>query len=75
LVLEEAFANRLREVEGHDGFRRLEVWRDLRDPHTYLMISWWRDQEAFTGYLRSAAHERSHARIPGAPHRPPAASV
>lgn len=69
-VLEEAFANRLREVEDHDGFLRLEVWRDLRDPDGYLMVTWWRDQDAFTSYMRSDRHDRSHARIPAAPHKP-----
>ena len=69
-VLEAAFADRLREVEGHDGFLRLEVWRDTREAGRYLMVSWWRGPAAFTGYLRSDAHRRSHARIPGDPHRP-----
>ena len=74
-VLEEAFATRLREVENHDGFRRLEVWRDSRTPGRYLMVSWWRDAEAYRSYLRSDAHRRSHARIPGGPHAPKGVAV
>lgn len=69
-VLEEAFANRLREVEGYDGFLRLEVWRDLRDPQAYVMVSWWRDHDAFVAYMRSPEHDRSHARIPQGEHKP-----
>jgi len=69
-VLEEAFRNRLGEVEDHDGFLRLEVWRDSRADDRYLMVSWWRDEAAFASYLRSDAHRRSHARIPAGPHRP-----
>ena len=74
-VLEAAFADRLREVEGHDGFRRLEVWRDSRKPGHYRMVSWWRDAEAYRTYMRSDAHRRSHARIPGAPHDPKGVGV
>ena len=74
-VLEAAFAHRLREVENHDGFRRLEVWRDCRTPGRYLMVSWWRDAADYRSYMRSDAHRRSHARIPGAPHQPKGVAV
>lgn len=74
-VLEAAFADRLREVESHDGFRRLEVWRDSRSPGRYLMVSWWRDAEAYRTYMRSDAHRRSHDRIPAAPHHPRGVAV
>lgn len=69
-ALEAAFANRLGEVEAHDGFRKLEVWSDARDPNRYLMVSWWRDREAYVSYMRSDAHDRSHARIPAPPNKP-----
>ena len=74
-VLEAAFADRLREVENHDGFRRLEVWRDSRTPGRYLMVSWWRDAEAYRTYMRSDAHRRSHDRVPAAPHQPKGVAV
>jgi heme-degrading monooxygenase HmoA len=69
-ILERAFADRLGEVEGHDGFLRLEVWRDTSTPGQYSMVTWWRDATAFQTYLRSDRHRRSHARIPAAPHKP-----
>ena len=69
-VLEAAFADRLREVEQHPGFRRLEVWRDARDDTRYLMMTWWAGREDFRAYMRSEEHRRSHERIPGAPHKP-----
>lgn len=69
-VLEGAFADRLHEVEQHSGFRRLEVWRDARDATRYLMMTWWAAPEDFRAYMRSEEHRRSHARIPGAPHKP-----
>lgn len=63
-VLEDAFRHRLGEVDGWPGFVRLEVWRDPRDAGRYLMVSWWETREAFTGWMRSDAHKRSHARVP-----------
>ena len=68
--LEAAFQNRLGEVEGWPGFLRLEVWRDPRHPGRYLMVSWWETRDAFSAWMQSKSHDRSHARIPtknGAP--------
>lgn len=72
--LERAFRDRLGEVDGWPGFRRLEVWRDLDRPGAYQMVSWWDSREDFVAYMRSAAHRRSHARVPDDP-RPRAAGV
>ncbi|MFP5327450.1 MAG: antibiotic biosynthesis monooxygenase family protein [Acidimicrobiia bacterium] len=74
-TLELAFRDRLGLVERHDGFARLEVWRDSREPGVYRMISWWRDNESFVTYMRSDAHRLSHQRIPEVPARPVAAGV
>ena len=38
------------------------------------MVSWWDSREDFVAYMRSAAHRRSHARVPDDP-RPRAAGV
>ena len=65
--LEAAFRDRLGEVDGWPGFVRLEVWRDPRRSGRYLMVSWWGCREAFTGWMRSDAHRRSHARVPSDP--------
>lgn len=69
-ALETAFRHRLGEVDGWDGFVRLEVWRDPREDGRYLMVSWWESREAFTTWMRSDAHDRSHARVPDGPDRP-----
>ena len=69
-TLEQAFADRLREVESWPGFVKLEVWRDERRPGRYVMVSWWADRESFASYMRSDSHRRSHARIPNEPARP-----
>lgn len=68
-ALEAAFQQRLREVEGHPGFQRLEVWRDDAREGAYRMVTWWDDEAAFRSYMRSAEHRRSHARIPQEPAR------
>ena len=66
-ALEAAFEDRLRAVEGHDGFQRLEVWRDHQRAGAYLMVTWWDDEAAFRAYMRSADHRASHDRIPTDP--------
>jgi heme oxygenase (mycobilin-producing) len=58
-----AFRRRLHLVDGFDGFVDLQVWRSDRDPEEVLMVSRWRDRSAFTTYMRSAEHRRSHERI------------
>jgi heme-degrading monooxygenase HmoA len=66
-ALEQAFQDRLGEVDKHPGFVRLEVWRDPRRPGRYLMVSWWTSREAFSAWMHSDPHDRSHARIPDDP--------
>jgi heme-degrading monooxygenase HmoA len=58
-----AFRDRARLVETHAGFIDLQVWRSDRDPAEVLMVSRWADRDAFTAYMRSADHRRSHDRI------------
>lgn len=74
-TLEQAFADRLGEVEDAVGFQRLEVWRDRDAEGRYVMVSWWDTPEAFRAYMGSEAHRRSHARIPRDPHAPHAETV
>ena len=61
-----AFRARVGLVDGHDGFVDLQVWQSDRDRGEVLMVSRWRDREAFTAYMRSAEHQVSHDRIPAA---------
>ena len=58
-----AFRSRVRLVEEADGFVDLQVWQSDRDPGELVMVSRWRDREAFKAYMRSEAHAISHARI------------
>jgi heme oxygenase (mycobilin-producing) len=58
-----AFKRRARLVDGADGFVDLQVWRSDRDPAEILMVSRWRDRQAFKAYMKSAEHRVSHDRI------------
>jgi heme-degrading monooxygenase HmoA len=58
-----AFGHRAGLVESHDGFVDLQIWRSDRDRSEVLMVSRWRDREAFREYMRSSDHRDSHNRI------------
>ena len=58
-----AFTRRAGLVESHQGFVDLQVWRSDRDPSEVLMVSRWRDKDAFRDYMKSSDHRVSHGRI------------
>jgi heme oxygenase (mycobilin-producing) len=58
-----AFRNRARLVDDADGFIGLEVWQSDRDLGELIMVSRWRDRDAFKVYMKSESHRTSHARI------------
>ena len=58
-----AFRRRARLVEQADGFVDLQVWQSDRDAGELVMVSRWRDRDAFKGYMKSEAHRISHERI------------
>ena len=59
-----AFRARAHLVDDAEGFAGLEVWRSDRDGDELIMVSRWRDRASFRRYMKSEAHETSHARIP-----------
>jgi heme-degrading monooxygenase HmoA len=61
--LVEAFRGRAHLVEEADGFVDLQVWRSDRDPGEIVMVSRWRDRDAFKAYMKSERHRISHDRI------------
>ncbi len=69
-ALVDAFADRLRAVEGCPGSGHLEVWQDGGDPSRFSMVSWSDRKASFTDYMHSDSHRRSHARIAQGPGRP-----
>lgn len=68
--LERAFLDRLGAVDDWDGYRGLQVWRDLHNPGRYVMASWWADKTSFARYMQSSDHAASHRRIPQGEHAP-----
>jgi heme-degrading monooxygenase HmoA len=58
-----AFRRRAHLVDGATGFVDLQVWRSDRDAGEIIMVSRWRDREAFKAYMKSAEHRISHERI------------
>ena len=58
-----AFRRRARLVEEADGFLDLQVWQSDRDPGELVMVSRWRDRDAFKAYMKSERHRISHERI------------
>ena len=59
-----AFRGRIGLVDAADGFVDLEVWQADRDAGELIMVSRWRDRDAFKRYMKSDDHRRSHDRIP-----------
>ena len=58
-----AFRRRAHLVEEADGFLDLQVWQADRDPGEPVMVSRWRDRDAFKAYMKSERHRISHNRI------------
>jgi heme-degrading monooxygenase HmoA len=58
-----AFRRRAHLVDDADGFVDLEVWQSDRDAAEVVMVSRWRDRDAFKAYMKSDAHRISHDRI------------
>ena len=58
-----AFRRRAHLVDDADGFVDLQVWQSDRDPAEIVMVSRWRDREAFKQYMRRDEHRVSHERI------------
>lgn len=60
-VLEARFAARAGEVDTVDGFESFELLRPTEGTDRYLVVTRWRDDEAFQAWLSSAAFSRGHA--------------
>jgi heme-degrading monooxygenase HmoA len=63
-ALVSAFRARARLVDDAEGFVDLQVWQSDRDAGELIMVSRWRDRDAFKAYMRSDDHKVSHDRIP-----------
>lgn len=60
-VLEQRFAARAGEVEKVDGFESFDLLRPTEGTDRYLVVTRWRDEDAFQSWLSSDAFGRGHA--------------
>lgn len=61
-VLEQRFASRAGEVEKVDGFESFELLRPTDGTDRYLVVTRWRDEDAFDAWVASSAFQKGHAR-------------
>jgi len=54
------FAERAGAVDNADGFEGFELLRPTDDRHTWLVMTRWRDQEAFEAWVASPAFGHGH---------------
>ncbi|WP_052668482.1 antibiotic biosynthesis monooxygenase family protein [Nitriliruptor alkaliphilus] len=66
-VLEQRFAARAGEVEKVDGFESFELLRPTDGTDRYLVVTRWRDHEAFEAWMSSQAFQKGHAQAGGPP--------
>jgi len=73
--LAKRFAARAGAVDQQDGFEGFELLRPIDDRRTWLVMTRWRDQEAFNAWVSSPAFMHGHGqRDPDAPAPPPVAT-
>lgn len=54
------FAERAGAVDGMDGFEGFELLRPTDDRETWLVVTRWRDDESFQGWIRSPQFADGH---------------
>ena len=54
-VFERAFASVLAAMSEIEGHHESRLYGDVNKRHSYLIVSEWNDQEAFTAFIRSEA--------------------
>jgi heme oxygenase (mycobilin-producing) len=66
------FAERARAVDDADGFEGFELLRPTDDRRTWLVVTRWRDKEAFEAWVASPAFAHGHRGVSGrGANRPP----
>lgn len=64
-VLEQRFAARAGEVEKVDGFESFDLLRPTEGTDRYLVVTRWRDEDAFQAWMSSEAFTKGHAHSAG----------
>ncbi len=60
------FASRIGAVDSQDGFEGFELLRPTDDRSTWLVVSRWRDEAAFTAWLASPSFAHGHRGVESA---------
>ena len=68
------FAARAGAVDNADGFEGFELLRPTDDRDTWLVVTRWRDQQAFEGWVASPAFAHGHRGATSTPDGPPVAA-
>src|SRR5829696_3627361 len=58
--LAQRFAKRAGAVDGQDGFEGFELLKPTDDRTTWLVVTRWRDEEAFNAWVSSPAFGHGH---------------
>jgi heme-degrading monooxygenase HmoA len=64
-MLEQRFAARAGEVETVDGFESFDLLRPTEGTDRYLVVTRWRDEDAFQAWMASPAFTKGHAQSAG----------
>ena len=64
-ALAERFAARAGSVDGQDGFEGFELLKPTDERTTWLVVTRWRDEAAFKGWVASPAFVAGHQRTAG----------
>ena len=62
-ALAERFAARLGAVDGQDGFEGFELLKPTDERTTWLVVTRWRDEDAFNAWISSPAFMEGHAHV------------
>jgi heme-degrading monooxygenase HmoA len=60
------FADRIGAVDNQDGFEGFELLRPTDDRTTWLVVSRWRDEDAFQAWVQSPSFAAGHRGVQGA---------
>jgi heme oxygenase (mycobilin-producing) len=60
------FASRIGAVDNQDGFEGFELLRPTDDRTTWLVVSRWRDEDAFQAWVQSPSFAAGHRGVEGA---------
>lgn len=61
------FAARAGAVDDQDGFEGFELLKPTDERNVWLVVTRWRDEDAFSAWMSSAAFGAGHAQAGGAP--------